>query len=176
MGDILDNLSISTGLAIILGANFLIIIILFLMNISNRIKLKKLRQKYNKFMNGLSDRNMEELLEHCIYSVNEVKEKNREIENQIVTLNRNMIQCMQKKGIVRYNAFENVGSDLSYSIALMDNNDDGFVISGIYSRDSSSSYSKPVIGGKSRYVLSAEEIQAIEIAKKSYKEVMYTEK
>jgi hypothetical protein len=172
MSDILDSLSISSGLAIILGINFFIIIILLLMNIANKSNIKKLRSKYNKFMNGLSGRNIEELLDHCINSVNEVNDKYKEIENHIGRIDRNMIQCMQKKGIVRYNAFDNVGSDLSFSIALLDSNNDGFVISGIYSRDSSSSYSKPVIGGKSKYSLSAEEIQAIEIAKKNYRDVM----
>ncbi len=176
MNEILDSLSISSGLAIILGVNFFLIIILLLMNLSNKSKLKRLRTKYNKFMNGLSGRNIEELLENCINNVKEVNDKNKEIENHLSLIDRNMVQCIQKKAIVRYNAFDNVGSDLSFSIALLDNNDDGFVVSGIYSRDSSSCYSKPVIGGKSKYALSAEEIQAIEIARKSYRDVMSLER
>lgn len=176
MDDILSSLSISTGLAIILVVNFLLLLILFLMNLSFKTKLKKLRAKYNRFMSGLSDRNIEDLLDYCIDSVNEVKEKNKKIENHIGHINRNMVQCVQKKGIVRYNAFDDVGSDLSFSIALLDNNDDGIVISSIYSRDSSSSYAKPVIGGKSKYPLSAEEMQAIEVAKKSHRDFIYSDK
>ena len=176
MDNVLSSLSISTGLAVILAVDFLLILILFLMNLSNKAKLKKLKAKYNRFMNGLSDRNIEELLDYCIGAVNEVKEKNKKIENHIALIDRNMEQCIQKKGIVRYNAFDNVGSDLSFSIALLDHNDDGFIISGIYSRDSSSTYAKPVTGGKSKYPLSAEEIQALETAKKNHRDAMYLDK
>ncbi|MCR4436519.1 MAG: DUF4446 family protein [Clostridiales bacterium] len=153
----------------------ILILILLAINISNRSKLNKLKSKYNRFMSGLSDRNMEELLDYCISCVNEVNNKNKEIENHINYIERNLMQCIQKVGIVRFNAFDNVGSDLSFSVALLDSNDNGFVISGIYARDSSSTYSKPIVGGKSRYPLSGEEIQAIEQAKKNFRERLYTE-
>lgn len=155
--------------------NILAFIILFLMNLSNRTKLRKLRQKYNNFMNGFGDKNIEELLEEHIKIVNQVAEKNREIENHLNNIDRNLLQCTQKMGVVRYNAFDNVGSDLSFAIAMLDNNDNGVVISGIYARDSSSTYAKPIAGGKSRYPLSAEELQALEIARKSHREVMYSD-
>jgi len=125
-------------------------------------------------MNGLSDRNMEELLETCLGSVNSVSAKNRDIELKMNEIERTILQCVQKVGIVRFNAFDNVGSDLSFSIALLDNNDSGVVLSGIYARDSSSTYAKPVSYGKSKYSLSAEEIQAIDIARKTNIERNYT--
>lgn len=160
---------------IISSVNLFLIVILFLINLANRSKFKKLRSKYNKFMNGLSERNIEQLLDSHIEMVNEVKSKNRELEGHINYIDRNLLQCTQKMGIVRYNAFENVGSDLSFSVVLLDSNDNGVVISGIYSRDSSSTYAKPIIGGKSRYALSAEEIQALDTAKKMYGERLYVD-
>lgn len=151
--------------------NFLFILILFFMNISTRSKLKKLKAKYTKFMSGISsENNIESLLELCISKVNEVGNKNREMENEINFIQRNLMQCIQKIGIVRFNAFDNVGSDLSFAIALLDNNDNGIVLSGIYSRDSSSTYAKPIANGKSKYALSAEELQSIDIAKKIFRE------
>lgn len=160
---------------ILIGVNFLLLLLLFLMNLSNKTKIKKLKSKYYKFMNGLSGVNIEAVLDDCLEKVNDVMEKNKEIEFQINTLERNMYYCVQKVGIVRYNAFDNVGSDLSFSIALLDNNDDGLVISSLYSRDSSSTYAKPVLGSKSKYALSAEEIKAIDIAKKTRTASKYTE-
>lgn len=160
---------------LLLGLSLVLILILFLMNISNRIKLKKLKTKYLKFMNGLSGVNIERVLDDCIEKVNFVIEKNKEIEYQMNTIERNMYYCIQKVGVVRYNAFDNVGSDLSYSIAMLDNNDDGLVISSLYSRDSSSTYAKPVANSKSRYALSAEEIKAIDIAKKTRITTKYVE-
>jgi len=159
---------------ILLAANFFLTIILFLMNLGNRSKIKKLRARYNNFMNGLSDnKNIEELLDYFIEQVNKVASKNREIELHINGLERNLINCLQKVGVVRFNAFDDVGSDLSFSIALLDSNDNGLVLSSIYARDSSSTYAKPVISGKSRYPLSAEEIKAIDIARKSFNEIKY---
>lgn len=146
---------------------FIFIFMLLMMNILNATKIKKLKNKYNNFMSGFGDVNIEELLETCLDKVTQVGIKNRELENQLNTVERTLLQCVQKIGIIRYNAFENVGSDLSFSIALLDNNDDGIVLSGIYSRESSSTYAKPIIKGKSRYTLSAEEIQALESARKN---------
>ena len=173
MQDLLSKISPELLAGIIL--NFLLIFILFMMNISNRLNLKKFRAKYNKLMNGAGDVNIEQLLEKCVEKVNGIELKNKEIESEINNIERNLLQCYQKLGVIRYNAFENVGSDLSFSIALLDNNDNGLVLSGIYSRDSSSTYAKPIVAGKSKYSLSAEEIQALENAKKSYREKKYTE-
>ncbi len=161
-----DFFSTSNELIILIGINFLIILLLFFMILSNRKKIKKLKNKYSKFMNGLSGANIEQVLEDCIDKTNGVIGKNKELEYQLNTIKRNMYYCVQKIGVVRYNAFDNVGSDLSFSIAIMDNNDDGVVLSSLYSRESSSTYAKPVSGGKSKHALSAEEIKAIDLARK----------
>ena len=164
----MEILGLKMELFILICVNFFLIVVLFLMNISNKAKIKKLKNKYNKFMNGLGDVSIEELLEDCINKVNNVQGKNKDIEYQLNTIKRNMYYCVQKVGIVRYNAFDDVGSDLCFSIALLDNNDDGVVISSLYARDSSSTYAKPVSRGKSRYALSAEEIKAIDDARKKH--------
>lgn len=168
MNDFLNNiLNIQFEIQFLFIVSFVFIIINCILLISNIKKTNKLKKKYSRFMNGLSDRNMEELLDTCLNSVNAVNAKNKDIEIKINDIERNLLQCVQKVGIVRFNAFENVGSDLSFAIALLDSNDSGIVISGIYARDSSSTYAKPIISGKSKYSLSAEEIQAIDIAKKT---------
>jgi len=168
-----ELIGISLQWLILIALNFILIFILFLMNLSNKSKLKKLRTRYYKFMNGLSDQNIEQLLDDCIERVNKVSTRNKEIESHINSMERNLLHCLQKVGVVRFNAFDNVGSDLSFSIAALDSNDNGIVLSGLYSRDSSSSYAKPIIGGKSKYALSVEELKAIEIARKSYRDAPY---
>jgi hypothetical protein len=166
---------ISLEWIILIGVNFFLIVLLFLMNLANRSEIKKLKIKYNKFMNGLSGASMENVLEDCIERVNGVVGKSKEIEYQLNSVERNMYYCIQKVGVIRYNAFDNVGSDLSFSIAMLNNNEDGLVISSLYSRDSSSTYAKPITGGKSRYALSAEELQAIDTARKTHVSSKYTE-
>ncbi len=175
MNDFFNNiLKIQFEIQFLFIISFIFILVNCILLISNIKKTSKLKTKYGRFMNGLSDRNMEELLETCLSNINTVSAKNKDIEVKINDIERNLIQCIQKVGIIRFNAFDNVGSDLSFAIALLDSNDSGIVISGIYARDSSSTYAKPILSGKSKYSLSAEEIQAIDIAKKTNIERNYT--
>lgn len=147
--------------------NIVLTFILLIMLISTRSSLKKLKNRYKKFFKSSDDLNVERLVEENIDLCNEIMNKNKDIENKLNYIERNMIQCVQKVGIVRYNAFDNVGSNLSFAIALLDGNDNGVVLNGIYSRESTTTYAKSVINGQSKYALSAEEIQAIDIARKS---------
>lgn len=71
---------------------------------------------------------------------------------------------MQKVAIVRFNAFRDMGGDLSYALALLDSSGSGLVISSIYGRDDARTYAKPVKEGKSSYQLSSEEEEAIKKA------------
>lgn len=82
-----------------------------------------------------------------------------------------MKYCTQKVGVVRYNAIEKVGADLSFAIAMLDAEDNGIVLNGIYSRDGSYVYSKPVQNGQSTYQLSDEEKEAIRLAKENNKAI-----
>jgi hypothetical protein len=71
---------------------------------------------------------------------------------------------LQNCGLVRFQAFENTGGDLSFALALLDGSGSGVVLSSLFGRDESRVYCKPVEEGKSTYVLSKEEQKAIEIA------------
>ncbi len=71
---------------------------------------------------------------------------------------------IQKVGTVRFNPFSEVGGDQSFSIALLDGNNDGFIITSLYSREENKVYGKPVKGGNSDYSLSGEEKEAIKKA------------
>lgn len=74
----------------------------------------------------------------------------------------------KKYGIYRYNAYQDTGSDLSFTLAMLDENNDGVVLNGIYSRDTSNIYAKPVIKGESTYKITEEEKEAIKRAIESY--------
>jgi len=109
-------------------------------------------------------KNIEEDLENYMYKVSNVEKQNAEIYNQIKNINQDLTKCIQKVGIVRYTAFKDTGSDLSFALALLDENNDGVVLNGIYSREMSNIYAKPVEKGKSAYTISEEEQQAIQKA------------
>ena len=133
-------------------------------------RLKKIQQKYQAFMIK-EDVDLENLLIHYAKKVNNVKETQDEIKEQLNTLSHEVKYCTQKVGIVRYNAIERVGADLSFAIAMLDAEDNGIVLNGIYSRDGSYVYSKPVQNGQSTYELSDEEKEAIRLAKENNKAI-----
>ena len=99
--------------------------------------------------------------------VEEIESKFKELNIKLDILENQLSFSIQKIGFVRYSAFEDVGSNLSYSIALLDDNDNGIILTGIHSRTESTSYAKSVINGQSNYQLSIEEIQALERAKEN---------
>ena len=109
-------------------------------------------------------KNIEEDLENIMYKVDRVEKQNAEIMNFCKGLDEDLSKCIQKVGIVRYSAFKDTGSDLSFAVALLDENNDGVVFNGIYSREMSNIYAKPVEKGNSKYTLSNEELQAIDRA------------
>lgn len=140
--------------------------VILIVSLYNMYKINKMTYKYNRFIRGFTNANIEDSLERFISRVEEVYQKGLEVENHCNEIDRNLLKCFQKLGVVRYNAFDDIGSDLSFAIALLDANDNGFVVNGIYSRESSVTYAKPIEKGSSKYTLSAEELQAIDVARK----------
>ncbi len=157
----MEFLKSQTMLIILLGFN----IILLILYILNQIKLNKIKNEYLKFVKKLGNgNNVEEILRAYISKVEEVDKQNKEIYEYCHQLDNDITKCIQKIGIVRYNAFSDTGSDLSFALALLDERNTGIVLNGIYSREMSNIYAKPVNDGTSKYTLSEEEKQAIEKA------------
>jgi len=94
----------------------------------------------------------------------EVLKQFEELKKEVRKLSQESKFSVQKIGIIRYNPFSGVGSDQSFSIVLLDGNNDGVVITSIYARDGNRVYGKPIKNGKSEYSLSDEEKEAIEKA------------
>ena len=139
--------------------------ILIILYISNNIKLMKLRKSYKDFMERLGKgENIAENIQQFINKTENVEKQNKELLEYTKKLEDNMQNCLQKVGVVRYNAFDDVGSDLSFALAILDNYNNGYVLNGIYARENSNIYAKPVENGKSTYILSVEEKEAIEKA------------
>ncbi len=142
-----------------------IIFILFILYIINTIKLYKIRKNYKEFMKRLGNgSNIDEMLREYIRKVDTVEQENQNLINNFNQITKNIDGCFQKIGLVRYNAFKDVGSDLSFALAILNNQNDGIVLNGIYSRETSNIYAKPVIKGESTYTLSEEEKEAIKKA------------
>lgn len=133
-------------------------------------KLSSLNKKHRSFLEKLGHgKDITEDLENYMYRVERAEKQNAEILQYIKNLDEDLTKCIQKVGIVRYNAFKDTGSDLSFTLALLNENNDGVILNGIYSREMSNIYAKPVEKGESTYTLSNEERQAINKAIQSEK-------
>lgn len=139
-------------------------IVLLIVCIYNRYKLKKISKRYKTLVASKSGINIEDILLNNQRSIAEIKDNIKEIEKQISSLELRQSFSVTKVGFIRYDAFYDVGNELSYSIALMDSYNSGFVLSSLYGRENSVSYAKPLKNGESRIPLSAEEQIAIERA------------
>lgn len=144
-----------TGIMLVLLIGFIVLL----------VKSCSLNKRYKEFMQKLGNgKDLQEDLETYMYRVEKVEKENAKNANDIAIMDHDMKKCIQKMGMVRYNAFRDVGSDLSFSLALLDENNDGVVLNGIYAREMSNIYAKPIKNGKSTYTVSEEEQQAIEQA------------
>ena len=143
-------------------------IVLLITTIINIIMLIRSNTKYIKFMKKIGHgNNLDEMLRKYLDDVKEIKKDNSEIKAYYTKLDSDIASCIQKVGLVRYNAFKDVGSDLSFAIALLDRNNNGVVLNGLYGSESSNIYAKPIKNGQSKYQLSDEEKSALEIAEQS---------
>lgn len=140
-------------------------LLLLVMYILNSIKLTKLRKNYSDFMTKLGKGNdINEMLQKYVKDVEEIKKENNEIEQYCRKLDEDSKQNLKKIGMVRYNAYKDTGSDLSFALAILNDNNTGIVLNGIYGRDTSNIYAKPITEGTSKYALSKEEKEALEKA------------
>lgn len=122
MGNLIEIIKTDTCLFVMFG----IIILLLLGFIMTLVKFSKLNKKYKNFMQKLGNgKNLEEDLETYMYRVDKVEKQNADIFNQIKNLENDLTKCIQKVGIVRYNAFKDTGSDLSFALALLDEDNEG---------------------------------------------------
>ena len=157
-------------MALLKTDNFLIIfaillIVLLISYVVLIIKTSNLNKRYKQFMTKLGNgKNIEEDLENYMYRVEKVERQNSELHLICKEMGNQLSGCVQKIGIVRYNAFKDTGSDLSFALALLDEDNTGVVMNGIYSREMSNIYAKPVEKGKSPYTISEEEKLAIDKA------------
>ncbi len=108
-----------------------------------------------------------ENLKQLLFQFKELEKNFEKISQELENLKKENKFNIQKTGIVRFNPFSEIGSNQSFSIALLDGNNNGIVITSLYTREENRIYGKPIKAGQSKYPLSVEEKKAIERAKSS---------
>ena len=141
-----------------------VILLSFLLIVLQMIKLSKLKKKYSVFMQGKDAKSLEQDI-IGIYEDNKFMkisiDKNK---NDIRELFKKHELSFQKFGIVKYDAFKQMGGQLSFSLVLLNENDDGFIINSVHSTEGCYSYSKEIKNGQCNISLGEEEKQALNMA------------
>jgi len=146
-------------------AIIIINVVLLALYLINVILLKKMNKKYKIFMKKIGNgQNLEDVLNNYLQKVEDVEKNNKEIIKYCEKLDEEISICIKKVGMVRYNAFQDTGSDLSFALALLNDHNDGVILNGIYSREMSNIYAKKIKNSKCNNKLSEEETKALEIA------------
>lgn len=127
-------------------------------------KLAKGTRPYRRVAREIREGSVETILLDYLQKVNSAVERVERIETTGKKLEQITAKSISRVCLIRYNAFADVGSDLSFSAALLDSHGDGIVLTSIYGRDESRPYAKAVRHGKSIYPLSLEEEEAIKQA------------
>lgn len=140
------------------------IILLFIVLIFNTIRFIKFKKRYYSLVGDNDDENIENILKDSNEKLTSIKLETSELKREFEKLESKLKLSVQNVGLIRYDAFDNVGPRLSFSLALLDEYLNGIVITSIHGRDQSTSYAKPIVKSKSEYSLSVEEMQAIEKA------------
>ena len=145
---------------IIIGLAALVLILIILM-IINVVQMSKLKKSYKIFMKGKNAKNLEDTLIKRLNQVDDLINANSANEKNIKTLFQNMQRTYQKMGLVKYDAFNEMGGKLSFSLAMLDVKNNGFIINAMHTREGCYTYIKEIIDGNSVIVLSGEEQEAL---------------
>ncbi|MBE5889494.1 MAG: DUF4446 family protein [Lachnospiraceae bacterium] len=151
---------------IIIGLVVLVVALLALW-IINIVQIKSLKKNYKVFMTGKDAKSLEDTLIKRLDEVEHLLKANAENEKNIKKIFKNMKFTYQKVGLVKYDAFHEMGGKLSFSLALLNETNNGFVLNAVHSREGCYTYIKEIIDGNSVLVLAEEEQEALDMAKNS---------
>ena len=150
--------------AIIFGVLLLLIIILLIMLIVAMVKIGNTNRRLDSFMRGKDAESLEETMVEIIAELERLNASDIQKRRDIKRINDNLMITYKKQGIVKYDAFNEMGGKLSFALALLDKNNNGFIINSMHSREGCYTYIKEIVKGESYILLGEEERQALEKA------------
>lgn len=162
--EILEYIGIDPGIILIVMAG--VILLLLILLIVNLAKTSGLKKKYKKFMEGRDGTSLEDIISNTYEKYDEVSRVVNSNSENIDKIIANMKLTYQKMGIIKYDAFNEMGGKLSFSLALLDKEDNGFIINSMHSREGCYTYIKEIVKGESYIVLAEEEREALNEALK----------
>lgn len=159
MNKLLDGLQANSGILLVLLLVAVIILLICVMNLS--LGLNRLNRRYSLFMKGKDGQSLEKLFKRKFDLIEKLASSTDINAEEIGKIQRVMEKTLNKYGIVKYDAFEDMGGKLSFVLAMLDRNNSGFILNAIHSRENCFLYIKEIVNGESYIALSEEEVEAL---------------
>ena len=155
----MDSIGINTG--IIAFILLVLVVILLICVVSCHMRLGRLEKKYKMFMKGKDAQSLEKTFVRKFAQVDKLSEISGVHSENIISIRKEMDRMFTKYGVVKYDAFDDVGGKLSFVLALLDSSNSGLILNAIHSRDNCFLYLKEIVKGESYVMLSQEEVEAL---------------
>ncbi len=151
-------------LVIAVAAALVFLVIMLVLLIVQMIKVGKLKKRLDKLMLGKDGMSLEQDIITVIEDNKFLKNSTEKNKKDIRTLFKNMESAYQKMGLVKYDAFNQMGGQLSFCLAMLNENNNGFILNSVHSTEGCYSYTKEIRNGESSISLGKEEAEALAIA------------
>lgn len=139
-------------------------IVLFILYVNVTLKYNRLKGSYQTFMKGKDGKTLEASMKERFAELDSVLKFTRQNRQDIRDINRKLERTYQKVGIVKYDAFNEMGGKLSFAVAMLDGNDSGWILNAMHSREGCYTYIKEIVKGESYVELAEEEAEALDKA------------
>lgn len=156
---ILNSLGIDPGIIVIAMMGIMVFVLLYMVRVS--MKLTRFLKRYRIFMKGKDAASLEKAFAQKFIQVDKMEEMEKVHANEIRRLKEIQGRTANKIGIVKYDAFPDVGGRLSFALAMLDESNSGFVLNAIHGREGCYTYVKEIVKGESYIVLGQEEKEAL---------------
>ena len=160
MGKALSSLGITPAFIFLL----LFVILLFLLYVNVTMKYNRLKSSYMTLMRGKDGKTLEESMKERFAEVDTILKVTKQNRSDIREINRRLEGNYQKLGIIKYDAFNEMGGKLSFALAMLDGKNNGWVINAMHSREGCYTYVKEIVKGESYVELAEEEAEALDKA------------
>ena len=166
---IFDAIGIDPGIILIFLLGVLLIVLVYMIKIS--MKMSRFIKKYKMFMRGLDGASLERAFAARFNQMDLLEENSRNHMEEIRKIKEVQNITLNKVAIVKYDAFKEMGGKLSFALAMLDKENNGFVMNAIHSSDGCYTYVKEIVKGESYVVLGEEEKEALRQAVNSHNEL-----
>ena len=142
----------------------ILIVVLFVLYVNVSLKYDRLKNSYASFMRGKDGKNLEESILTKFSELDGIAKIIKQNRADVKEMYRRTEHCIQKCGIVKYDAFNEMGGKLSFALALLDSDNTGWIMNAMHSREGCYTYVKEILKGESYVELSEEEAEALDRA------------